>query len=140
MKAPTTSTTPGTTLLLLTCLAFTTLTQVEAALNGPCDIPGLGPGTCLHTQVCAQGGGMSVPGYCKDDPIWASAASNSALTRQGVGLVALLLRASRPIGLLLIQVRALVLIRSGVVFHPRSWEHNRSEQGTFIKRSKVVTE
>ncbi|EAU82386.2 hypothetical protein CC1G_06696 [Coprinopsis cinerea okayama7 len=47
---------------------FLTLGVAQAALNGPCNIPGVGPGTCLHTSTCANGGGGSFSGYCPNDP------------------------------------------------------------------------
>ncbi|KAG2014294.1 hypothetical protein CC2G_011125 [Coprinopsis cinerea AmutBmut pab1-1] len=40
----------------------------QAALEGPCFIPGVGSGACLHTRTCLDGGGGSFPGFCPDDP------------------------------------------------------------------------
>ncbi|EAU80703.1 hypothetical protein CC1G_08310 [Coprinopsis cinerea okayama7 len=55
--------------LLTSVLAFSlSLGVAQAALNGPCTIPGVGPGTCLRTADCAAGGGGSFTGYCPRDP------------------------------------------------------------------------
>ncbi|KAG2019646.1 hypothetical protein CC2G_005064 [Coprinopsis cinerea AmutBmut pab1-1] len=39
-----------------------------AAENGPCNIPGIGVGTCLPTNKCTEGGGGFWSGYCPNDP------------------------------------------------------------------------
>ncbi|KAH6913785.1 hypothetical protein BKA70DRAFT_1095913 [Coprinopsis sp. MPI-PUGE-AT-0042] len=50
---------------------FSTLsyaTMVYGVLNGPCYINLGSPGACLTTTECRNGGGVSYPGFCSNDP------------------------------------------------------------------------